>query len=108
MLAQIESAICAEDPKFASRLGMGKPPARRIGVHIQGAALFMLGLTVLIAGLAFTATTIDGFPILSVLGYLLMWGGALHLVTHSVIAGAIRMAARAARWAREDPGRRSV
>jgi hypothetical protein len=107
MLAQIESGLRAQDPKFASRFRRAKPPAR-IGVHIQGAALFTLGLTVLIAGLAFRATTIGGFPILSVFGYLMMWGGAVHLVTESVIAGAIRMAARAARWAREDPGRRSV
>jgi hypothetical protein len=108
MLAQIESGLCAQDPKFASRFRKGKPTARRIGVHIQGAALFTLGLTVLIAGLAFKATAIGGFPILSVVGYLMMWGGALHLVTQSVIASAIRMAVRAARWAREDPGRRSV
>jgi hypothetical protein len=33
---------------------------------------------------------IGGFPVLSVLGYLVMWGGAVHVVTEPVIVGAKR------------------
>jgi hypothetical protein len=104
MLAQIEGALCAEDPALASCLRNGKPRASTIG-GIRGAALFVLGLTLLTAGIALRATMIGGFPVLSVLGYLVMWGGAVHVVTEPVIVGAKRMAARAARWAREDPNR---
>ncbi len=52
MLDQIESALYAEDPKFAStvrgsRLGMASNRRR-----LQAGALFVLGLTLLIAGVA--------------------------------------------------------
>lgn len=106
ILAQIESALGAEDPKLASRLRTGKPPLPATGSHILGGALLLAGLASLIGGLAFKpTTTIDGFPVLSVFGYLLMWVGAVQVLTESVILGVIQVAARVARWAREDGGR---
>src|SRR6195952_5958315 len=53
MLDQIESALYAEDPKFASSVRGGNlraPSARR---RLQGAALFVIGLAMLVAGVAF-------------------------------------------------------
>jgi len=73
MLDQIESALYAEDPKFASSVRGGTlraPSARR---RLQGVALFVLGLAMLVAGVAFKATMIGGFPILSVLGFIVMF-----------------------------------
>ena len=67
MLDQIESALYAEDPKFASSVRGGTlraPSARR---RLQGAALFVIGLAMLVSGVAFKATWIgDSLPILSV------------------------------------------
>jgi hypothetical protein len=106
MLAQIEGALCAEDPKFASRLRRAKPRESTIGRRIRGVTLVTVGVAALISGLALPATMIGGFPILSVAGYLLMWGGAVELLTGPVIRGAIAMASRVARWAREESGRK--
>jgi hypothetical protein len=105
VLAQIESALGAEDPKLASRLRTGKAPLPATGTHIRGGAILLAGLAALIGGLAFKPTTIGGFPVLSVFGYLLMWVGAVQVLTDSVILGLIQLAARVARWAREDRGR---
>jgi len=95
MLEQIESALYAEDPKFAStvrgsRLGIASNRRR-----FQAGALFVLGLTLLIAGVALPLKP-GGFPVISLLGFLVMFGaGVLLLVggrgraaSHSGSAGA--------------------
>ncbi|MCW2654849.1 MAG: conserved hypothetical rane protein [Mycobacterium sp.] len=81
MLDQIESALYAEDPKFASSVrggGLRAPTTRR---RIQGAALFVIGLAMLVSGVAFKATMIGNFPILSVFGFLVMFGGVVFAIT---------------------------
>ena len=87
MLDQIESALYAEDPKFASSVRGGHlraPSARR---RLQGAGLFVLGLAMLVAGVAFKATMIGGFPVLSVLGFVTMFAGVVFAVTGPPAAG---------------------
>jgi hypothetical protein len=87
MLDQIESALYAEDPKFASSVrggGFRAPTARR---RLQGGALFVTGLGMLVAGVAFKATMIAGFPILSVLGFIVMFGGVIYAITGPRMAG---------------------
>ncbi len=81
MLEQIESALYAEDPKFASSVrggGLRAPSTRR---RLQGAALFVIGLAMLVSGVAFKATMIGGFPVLSVVGFLVMFGGVVFAIT---------------------------
>jgi hypothetical protein len=81
MLDQIESALYAEDPKFASSVrggGLRAPTARR---RLQGAALFVIGLAMLVCGVAFKATMIGNFPILSVFGFIVMFGGVVYAIT---------------------------
>jgi hypothetical protein len=78
MLDQIESALYAEDPKFASSVRGGGPTARR---RLQGAALFVIGLAMLVSGVAFKATMIGSFPILSVFGFIVMFGGVVFAIT---------------------------
>jgi len=83
MLDQIESALYAEDPKFASSVRGGTlraPSARR---RLQGAGLFVVGLAMLVAGVAFKATMIGSFPILSVIGFVVMFAGVVFAVTGS-------------------------
>ncbi|MCV7145023.1 DUF3040 domain-containing protein [Mycobacterium riyadhense] len=81
MLDQIESALYAEDPKFASSVrggGFRAPTARR---RLQGSALFVIGLGMLVSGVAFKATMIGTFPILSVFGFVVMFGGVVYAIT---------------------------
>lgn len=87
MLDQIESALYAEDPKFASSVrgaGFRAPTARR---RLQGAALFVIGLAMLVSGVAFKATMIGTFPILSVFGFVVMFGGVVFGVTGPRLPG---------------------
>jgi len=88
MLDQIESALYAEDPKFASSVRGGTirtPSTRR---RLQGAGLFILGLAMLVAGVAIKATMIGGFPVLSVIGFMVMFAGVVFAVTGSQTSGA--------------------
>ncbi|MDT5008445.1 MAG: hypothetical protein QOH57_62 [Mycobacterium sp.] len=81
MLDEIESALYAEDPKFASSVRGGTMRAPSTRRRIQGAALFVIGLAMLVSGIAFPATIIHGFPVLSVIGFLIMFGGVVFAIT---------------------------
>ncbi|MEE9243714.1 MAG: DUF3040 domain-containing protein [Mycobacterium sp.] len=81
MLDQIESALYAEDPKFASSVRGGSLRAPSTRRRLQGAALFVSGLAMLVSGVAFKATMIGTFPILSVVGFIVMFGGVVFAIT---------------------------
>lgn len=87
MLDQIESALYAEDPKFASSVRGGTLRAPSTRRRLQGAGLFILGLAMLVAGVAVKATMVAGFPVLSVLGFLVMFGGVVFAVTGPPVRG---------------------
>jgi Protein of unknown function (DUF3040) len=87
MLDQIESALYAEDPKFASSVRGGTLRAPSTRRRLQGVALFVVGLALLVSGVAIPATQIGGFPILSVLGFLVMFGGVVFAITGPRVAG---------------------
>ncbi|GGM37960.1 membrane protein [Longimycelium tulufanense] len=76
LLEQIERALYAEDPKFASTVRGAKlrRPSRRR--RLQGAALFVLGLVLLVVGMVVPVQP-AGIPVISVLGFLVMFGGAV-------------------------------
>lgn len=81
LLEQIERALYAEDPKFASTVRGGrlrKPTRRR---RLQGVALFVVGLVMLVVGIAVPQLWLLGLPVLSVVGFLAMLGGAVLAVT---------------------------
>lgn len=87
MLDQIESALYAEDPKFASSVrgaGFRAPTTRR---RLQGAALFVVGLAMLVCGVAFKATMIGNFPILSVFGFIVMFAGVVFAIVGPRLSG---------------------
>jgi hypothetical protein len=93
MLDQIESALYAEDPKFASSVRGGNlraPSARR---RLQGVALFVVGLAMLVCGVAIKATMIGTFPILSVIGFIVMFGGVVFAITGPRKAGSAEKSA---------------
>lgn len=84
LLDQIESALYAEDPKFASnvRSGRGLGAGRRRGV--QAVAVFVLGLVLLVGGLSLPFKP-GGVPVVSVLGFLAMFAaGVLLLLGRSI------------------------
>jgi hypothetical protein len=89
MLDQIESALYAEDPKFASSVrggGLRAPTARR---RLQGVALFVIGLAMLVSGVAFKTMWIGSFPVLSVFGFLVMFGGVVFAITGPRLSGRV-------------------
>lgn len=81
MLDQIESALYAEDPKFASSVRGGAFRAPSTKRRVQGGALFVAGLAMLVAGVAVKATMIGSFPILSLLGFIVMFLGVVFAIT---------------------------
>jgi hypothetical protein len=77
LLEQIEQALYAEDPKFASTVratDLRTVARRRIR---RAAALFVIGLGVLLAGVIFNRL-VAGVPVLGVLGFCIMLGSALY------------------------------
>jgi hypothetical protein len=87
MLDQIENALYAEDPKFASSVRGGSLRAPSTRRRLQGAALFVSGLAMLVSGVAFKATMIGTFPILSVVGFIVMFGGVVFAITGPKVSG---------------------
>ncbi|MGH3872301.1 MAG: DUF3040 domain-containing protein [Pseudonocardiaceae bacterium] len=76
LLDQIERALYAEDPKFASNVRGARMRNRYHRRRIQGIALFVLGLLLLVAGVMLPVRPV-GIPVISVLGFLVMFGGAV-------------------------------
>lgn len=75
MLEQMERALYAEDPKFATALegsGLRRYTRRRV---YQAVAGFLVGIALLMAGMVFKQTWI------SVVGFLVMLGCAVLVVT---------------------------
>ncbi|GAA4619137.1 DUF3040 domain-containing protein [Saccharopolyspora hordei] len=80
-LEQIERALYAEDPKFVSTVRGGRlhRPSRRR--RMQGIAVFALGLALLVVGAVIPALRPAEIPVLSVVGFLVMFGGAVMVLT---------------------------
>jgi protein-S-isoprenylcysteine O-methyltransferase Ste14 len=82
LLDQIERALQAEDPKLVSALragGGGGPTRHRF---TEGVALLALGLVLLVLGVVTTSfSSANTFLWLSVVGFLLMLGGAVLAVS---------------------------
>ncbi|UGT60698.1 DUF3040 domain-containing protein [Nocardia asteroides] len=89
MLEQIESALYAEDPKFASSVRGGRLRTTTSRRRLQAGALFVLGLVLLIAGIAIPVRP-GGFPVISLVGFIVMFGAGVLL-----LVGGSRAAARA-------------
>ncbi len=79
MLEQIESALYAEDPKFASTVRGGRLRSATGRRRLQAAGLFLLGLVLLVAGIALPFKPGD-FPIISLIGFLVMFGAGMLLL----------------------------
>lgn len=80
LLDQIERELYAEDPKFASTVRgtrLRRPARRR---RIQGIALFVVGVALLVLGVVLPLRVAE-IPLVSVLGFLVMFFGVMLAVT---------------------------
>ncbi|GGK66120.1 DUF3040 domain-containing protein [Nocardia camponoti] len=84
MLEQIESALYAEDPKFASSVRGGRLRSTSSRRRLQAAALFVVGLVLLIAGIALPVRLGGEFPIISLFGFIAMFGAGVLLMVGTV------------------------
>ncbi|MFD0362501.1 DUF3040 domain-containing protein [Nocardia sp. GCM10030253] len=82
MLEQIESALYAEDPKFASSVRGGRLRSTSSRRRLQAAALFVLGLFLLVAGIA-APVKLGDFPIISLIGFIVMFAAGVLLLVGS-------------------------
>lgn len=78
MLDQIEQALYAEDPKFASTVRGSRLRKRPRRKRLQGIALFVLGILLLVGGLILDVR-VASIPIISVVGFLVWFFGAVLL-----------------------------
>ncbi|AYF75588.1 DUF3040 domain-containing protein [Nocardia yunnanensis] len=97
MLEQIESALYAEDPKFASTVRGGRLRSATGRRRLQAAALFVLGLFLLVAGIAAPFKP-GGFPIISLIGFIVMFAAGVLL-----LIGGPRMSGSASRGSDTHP-----
>ena len=74
MLAEIERALIAEDPRFAQQAKA--PNESSFSLNVQSIALILLGICFLVGGIAMAQISL-WFVILSVVGFLIMFGGGL-------------------------------
>ncbi|MFM9378143.1 DUF3040 domain-containing protein [Gordonia sp. VNK21] len=79
MLDEIESALYAEDPKFASAVTKQRVGGVTTRRRIQAAALIVVGLALLVGGLM-VDIEVGGLKIVSLVGFLLMFVGGLLLL----------------------------
>lgn len=80
MLDEIENALYEEDPKFASQVRgrrFGTPNAKR---RVQALFIALVGLALLIVGLATSALHVAQVPVLSIIGFIVMFLGAVMLM----------------------------
>ena len=76
MLEEIERALIAEDPRLARRASERSGSNNGAGLGLRSVALMMLGLVMLIGGIALAQNSL-WFVALSVLGFLVMFFGGL-------------------------------
>jgi hypothetical protein len=77
LLDQIERELYAEDPKFASTVRgtrLRRPARRR---RLQGIALFVVGVALLVLGVVLPVLRVAQIPLVSVLGFLVMFFGVM-------------------------------
>lgn len=77
VLDEIESALYAEDPKFASApWGKGlRSSSSRAGLQVAG--LFVVGLVLLVLGVVLPVKFPGSFPIVSLVGFVVMFAAGI-------------------------------
>ncbi|WP_293952396.1 DUF3040 domain-containing protein [uncultured Corynebacterium sp.] len=77
-LREIEQALMADDPKFGKSVS-GDSALTGGGLSLRGIALFVVGLVLLVAGVALSQQTL-WFAALGVVGFLVMFGSGVWML----------------------------
>jgi hypothetical protein len=75
LLEQIERALVAEDPKFASTVRAADPRHHVRRRMVLATVVAVLGLALVCVGIVFGRPAVLGVPIVSVVGFFAMFGG---------------------------------
>lgn len=94
-LREIEQSLLADDPKFGASVASATGETRLV-VSLQAIALFVLGLVMLIGGIALSQATM-WFIALSVAGFLLMLGTGVWTLRNGESARPVSTGRRAPR-----------
>ena len=78
-LREIERSLLAEDPKFGASVGHEGPAGNRGGFSLRGIAIGVVGLLLLIAGVALAQVSF-WFIAISVIGFLVMFGAGIWML----------------------------
>ncbi|MDU0478072.1 DUF3040 domain-containing protein [Staphylococcus chromogenes] len=78
-LREIEQSLMAEDPKFGSTVSGVEFRESSFSFSLQGLAIFVLGLAILVGGIVLAQTNM-WFVGLSVVGFLLMFGAGIWMM----------------------------
>ena len=81
ILDQIENSFYTEDPKFASSVCYDNNHSSLVQHKLKGMFFFLIGLILLILGVAVKATMIKDFPVLSVVGFIVMFSGSMFAIS---------------------------
>lgn len=76
MLQEIEQALIADDPNLARQAAGDGPVGGGFNIGIRSVAVFLLGVCLLVAGIALSQNSL-WFVALGVVGFLVMFGGGL-------------------------------
>ena len=106
-LREIERSLLADDPKFGSSVGHDGPALGGGGFTLRGIAIGVVGLLLLIAGVALAQVSF-WFIALSVVGFLVMFGAGIWMLrTPRVGASASGGLRLGGRQAQSQEGNRS-
>ena len=75
LLEQIERALYAEDPKFASAVRATDPRTRARRKFLIAAGVLVLGVALLLFGI--TSYRVDNIPVISIAGFVVIVAGAV-------------------------------
>ncbi|MDY6050672.1 MAG: DUF3040 domain-containing protein [Corynebacterium sp.] len=79
MLREIEQSLLAEDPKFGASVRREVRQATAAGASLRGIALIVVGLLLLLGGVALAQQNM-WFVALSVVGFIVMFGASVWML----------------------------
>lgn len=85
-LRELEQQLLAEDPKFGASVAQASAGSPSGAVTLRGVALVVVGLVMLVGGVALAQNSL-WFVVLSILGFLVMFGAGIWMLRGGGAAG---------------------
>lgn len=86
-LRELEQQLLAEDPKFGASVAQASAGSPGGAVTLRGVALVVVGLVMLVGGVALAQNSL-WFVVLSILGFLVMFGAGIWMLRGGGATGA--------------------